>query len=756
MSAVRQRVGRSRRAGGSAFDLVASKLCRPLIRPGTVRRSSLIECLGRGDPHPIVSVVAPAGYGKTTLLSQWAERNGQAFAWVSVDEGDNDPKVLLSYVAAALDAVEPIDERVFDALASPVSSVAGSVVPRLGRAFSLMTSPVVLVLDDVHVLGNSECRAALSVLADHVPAGSRLALAGRAEPPLRIARLRAEGKIMEIGPDDLSLTCDEASSLLRNVDLTLAEEDVAELHKRTEGWPAGLYLAALYLREGGSFAGAAVSFGGDDRLVSDYMESEFLSRISHRQRAFLTRTAVLERMCGPLCEAVLDTEGSAAILADLAGSNLLLVPLDRRGEWYRYHHLFRDMLLAELHRREPGLMPVLRRRAAGWYLRNGMPEAALEYCMAAGDVDGAARLVGQLVVPAYRQGRVTTIQQWFGWLEERGGIGGHPMAAVLASLFSALMGRPVDAERWADAVDRWQYGDPARPGDPSAEAWAALLRAILCRRGTEQMRADADEAVRRFAAGSFVTPAPALMQGIARILCGDLDGGDLSLEDAVSVGEEADAPDDLAVALCERSLVAMARNQWDRAEVLAERARAVLRRAGIEESFATPLICALQARAAMHRGDVPAARRELVSAQHLRPLLTYALPYLAVQARIELARVHLALADLPAARTLMREVDDLLKRLPDLGTLAADAGAFRAQLSRERGSSVPGASALTAAELRLLPLLSTHRSFPEIAEQMFLSRYTVKSQAMSIYHKLGASSRNQAVARSRELGLLEG
>ena len=249
---VRQRDGRAQRAGGPAFDLVASKLRPPLIRPGTVRRSSLIQHLKRGGSRPIVSVVAPAGYGKTTLLSQWAERNGQAFAWVSVDEADNDPKVLLSYVAAALDAVEPIGERVFDALASPVSSVPGSVVPRLGLAFSSMTSPVVLVLDDVHALQNSECRAALSVLADHVPAGSRLAFVGRAPPPLRIGRLRAEGKIMEIGPDDLSLTCGEASSLLRNVDLALAEKDVAELHKRTEGWPAGLYLAALYLRDGGS------------------------------------------------------------------------------------------------------------------------------------------------------------------------------------------------------------------------------------------------------------------------------------------------------------------------------------------------------------------------------------------------------------------------------------------------------------------------------------------------------------------------
>ena len=759
-SDVRQRGGWSQRAGGTAFDLAASKLRRPVMRPGTVRRVSLIERLARGDSRPIVSVVGPAGYGKTTLLAQWAEQGGQSFAWVSVDEGDNDPKVLLSYVAEALAAVEPIDERVFDALASPVSSVPGSVVPRLGSAFSSMTSPVVLVLDDVHVLRNSECRAALSVLADHVPVGSRLVLAGRAEPPLRIARLRAEGKILEIGPGDLSLTREEASSLLRDAGVALGQDEVAELHRRAEGWPAGLYLAALYLREGGPFAGAAVSFGGDDLLVSEYMESEFLSRISARQRVFLTRTSVLERMCGPLCDAVLEMGGSAAVLADLAGSNLLLVPLDRRGEWYRYHHLFRDMLLAELHRLEPGLMPVLRRRAAGWCLDNGMPEEALEYSMAAGDVDTAARLVGQLVLPAYRKGRVTTVQQWLGWLEERGGIEGHPMTAVLASLFSALMGRPAESERWADAVDRWQYGDPARPDDPATEAWAALLRAILCRRGAERMRADADEAIRRFAAGSFTTPAPALMQGIARVLCGDLDGGDVSLADAVSVGEEADTPDDVAnavaVALCERSLVAMARSQWDRAEVLAGQARSVLRKAGIEESYVTPLVCALQARTALHRSDAPAARRELVSAQHLRSLLTYALPYLAVQARIELARAHLTLADQAGARTLMREIDDLLRRRPGLETLVTEAGTLRAQLANKRDPSLPGASALTAAELRLLPLLSTHLSFPEIGEELFLSRHTVKSQANSIYRKLGASSRTQAVSRSLELGLLAG
>ena len=200
----------------------------------------------------------------------------------------------------------------------------------------------------------------------------------------------------------------------------------------------------------------------------------------------------------------------------------------------------------------------------------------------------------------------------------------------------------------------------------------------------------------------------------------------------------------------------MARSEWGQAEAHAERARTVLRRAGIEESYAAPLVSAVQARAAMHRGDVPAARQQLVSAQRLRHLLTYALPYFAVQARIELILVHLALADLAGARTLMREVEELLRRRPGLGTLAGQAQAVRARLSGERGSGAPGASALTAAELRLLPMLSTHLSFPQIAEELFLSRNTIKSEAMSLYRKLGASSRNQAFARSRELGLLEG
>ena len=754
-NSVRQYPGQPRHPARPGFDLMTSKLRRPAARPGTIPRSPLVGRLAADGSPPIVSVVAPSGYGKTTLLAQWAALDGEAFAWVSLDDRDNDPKVLLSYVAAALDAVQPVGDQVFEALASNTSSVPGTVVPRLGSAFWSMTAPVVLVLDDAHLLWNTECRDALSVLADHVPPGSRLVLAGRDAPPLRIARLRVEGRILEIGPAELSMSRQEAASLLRAADVPLGDDDVAALHKRTEGWAAGLYLAALYLREGGSVQGAENAFGGDDRLVSQYMESEFLERISARHREFLTRTAVLDRMCGPLCEAVLDMPGSAAELADLVRSNLLLVPLDRRGFWYRYHHLFRDMLLAELERLEPGLLPVLRLRAAAWCEANDRPEEALEYAMAAGNVDAAARLVQSLWLPTDRQGRFVTLQRWFRWLEERDGITRYPVVAVSAAIVAAETGRPAEAERWADTVDSWQYGDSSRlerPDDPVTEAWAGVLRAVMCRRGIEQMRTDADEAVRKFAAANTMMPVALLCQALARILSDDREGTDALLEDAARAAGEVGSHEVQADALCERSLLAMANGDWSSAEILAARAGDALRPIGME----TLLASAVLARAAVHRGDLAAARRELVSAQRLRPPLTYAMPHLAVQARIQLVHVHLALADMAGARTLMREIDEILRRRPGLGTLVDEARELRARLAADSGPAVPGVSSLTTAELRVLPMLATHLSFPEIGAEMFLSPHTVKSQAMSIYRKLGASSRNQAVIRSRELGLLEG
>jgi LuxR family transcriptional regulator, maltose regulon positive regulatory protein len=737
------------------LDLLASKVRRPPVRPGTVPRPLLIDRLQRGDRYPIVSVVAPPGYGKTTLLAQWAERNGQSCAWVSVDEADNDPKVLLSYVAEALDAVEPIGERVFDALASPGSSVPGSVVPRLGSAFSSMRAPVALVLDDVHLLQNLDCRSALSALADHVPPGSRLALAGRMAPPLRMARLRAEGRLLEIGPGDLSLTLDEASSLLQNVRLALGPDEVAELHRRTEGWPVAVYLAALCLREGSSFERAAVSFGGDDRLVSEYVESEFFARISRQQRAFLTRIAVLERMCGPLCDATLGLRDSAAKLAGLARSNLLLVPLDRSGEWYRYHRLFRDMLLAELRRREPDLIPVLHRRAARWCENNEKPDEALEHRMQAGDTETVAGLAGVLAFPAYQHGRVATVERWFGWLDDRGAMATHPAVAVMAAMMAAMTGKPAEAERWARIAERGATADSPPDGSPTIEPWLRLLRALLCPDGPGQMRADAELAASTMAAGSFFQAAATLFLAAAHLMAGDHDRADLLFEDQVAQGQVVGVMVGPCIALAERALLAMSRGAWDRAGRYVSQARSVADQAHLEEYPPVAIVHAAAARLALHHADLPTVAAELTYAQRLRPGLTYALPHLAVQVRIELARCYLALRDTAAARTLVNEAVEVFRRRPSLGVFVQQAEDLRAELAQVNSKSAPGASALTAAELRLLPILGTHLSLPEIAAEMFLSRNTIRSQAYSVYRKLGVSSRSQAVAVAGKLGLLE-
>ena len=293
---------------------------------------------------------------------------------------------------------------------------------------------------------------------------------------------------------------------------------------------------------------------------------------------------------------------------------------------------------------------------------------------------------------------------------------------MFASLLAAVVGRPAEAERWADVADRLLVRDAAQPCDPYTEAMTAASRALLCRQGIEQMRADADEAARKFAEAGVVRPISRLLQGLACVLSGDLDGDDAILEEAITTGQDVGVPDVLATILAERALIAMARDQWDLAEDFAGQAREVLRVVGSEDA----LVHAVLARVAWHRSDAAAARQALVAAQRVRPLLTYAQLHLAVQARIELARVRLALGDLAAARI------------------------------KEREPGAQGASSLTAAELRVLPLLATHLSFPEIGAELFLSPNTVKSQAISVYRKLGVSSRSQAVAKSRELALLEG
>jgi LuxR family maltose regulon positive regulatory protein len=719
----------------------------PWTRSGIVPRTALVDRLA-AVTEPVVCLVAPPGYGKTTVAAQWAERKGGRVAWVALDRRDNDPVVLLSYVAVALDRFEPVDPAVFEALATPGVSIMTTVLPRFSSWVSTLTEPVSLFLDHVEALANPECLDAVAELSLRLPPGSQVVLASRSAPRLPVALLQAQGRMREVGAVALAMDKAEARALLEGAGVKVGEADTAALIDRTEGWPVGLYLAALALREGVDVP----AFRGDDRLLAGYLESELLARISRDRVSFLTRSAVLERMSGPLCDAVLARSGSSQLLASLERSNLLLVALDRHRGWYRYHNLFRELLAAELDRREPELIGHLHTRAAAWCEANGLPEMAVAHAQAAGDEDGVARLVTALGRPVYAAGRVETVRRWLAWFEDRGLLERYPTVAALGAFLHALLGRPAAAERSLAAAERGGAGGQVADGSTVA-SWVALARAFLCREGVERMRADALAALDGLAPGSSFRGTALLVEGVAWLLDGRPDRADPVLADAVEVAVQDGALPAAATALGERAVVAAARRDWDAAAALADQALGIVRAGRLDDYAHSAFVNAVAARTALHRGDGPAAREHLARAARLRPLLTYGLSFLAVQTLLELARAYLALDDPAGARAALRQARDVLQQRPDLGDLPAQVRELEAVLERAGGAG-GGASSLTTAELRLLPLLSTHLSFREIGERLFVSRHTIKTQAISVYRKLGVSSRGEAVERVQELGLL--
>jgi LuxR family maltose regulon positive regulatory protein len=745
-----KRTPKQRRVAGPFFELDQSKFRAPDLRSGMVHRDRVVHRLRASRGHRVVSITAPPGYGKTTVLAQWARRDRRAFAWVSLDERDNDPSVLLTYVAAAVHRTEAIDPGVFDALASPGLAAAITAVSRLGGSLQARSAPVVLVLDDLHLVSRRDCVDAVLRLAEHLPEGSQMALVSRGEKPLPLGRLRAQGKVMELGASDLAMDPQEATALLKGAGVDLPPEEVGELHRQTEGWPVALYLAAL-ARKSGSPRAEAPSLGRE-RFVVDYLHTELLDRLPPARVAFLTRTSVLDRMTGPLCDAVLDRTGSAYVLDTLERSNRLVIPLDRERRWYRYHHLFRDLLQAELERRSPGLAQDLASRAARWCEDNGLAEAAISYAMRAGDADRVARLLVALVVPLYYTGRIGTIRPWLAWFDHQGLLEAHPEVALVGALLHAVEGHAAAAERWADVAERGAFEGTLPDGTTSWEGWIAYLRSALCRNGVEQMRADGDVASENMAPGTVWLASAITLLAMSHLLSGNVDGADELLERAIDVGEEGGATG--TVELAERALIAIERGQWDRAGVFADSARANMREAKMEGYLTSILVYAAAARVAIHRGEVAQARKELASAQRVRPMVTHAMPFWAVQARLELARAHLALSDPGGARTLLREADGIVRRRPGLGILPAQVREVGRQIDAMR-YDVLGASTLTTAELRILPLLATHLSFREIGEQLYVSSHTVKSQAISIYRKLGVTSRSDAIRSAATLGLLE-
>jgi len=731
-----------------AFTLPESKFHPPEVRPGIVHRTALVERLA-ATAVPVMTVAAPPGYGKTTLLAQWAERIGSRVAWLSCDRGDNDPVVLLSALAAALDRIGPVDPAIFSALASSGADI--TMVPRFVAAVSSVGAPVTVVLDHAEAVTNRQCLNTIAEFALRLPPGWRLAVASRAVVPLATARLRAQGGILEVTADDLAMGPSEACSLLKQAGVEVGQAALRDLLQRTEGWPAGLYIAALAINSGTRHRDAGFTFTGDDVYMGDYLRSELLDRLSDAEASFLIRTSVLDRMCGPLCDAVLGATGSGAVLEQMEVRNLLVVPLDRHREWYRYHHLLRELLQAELRRREPGLLQDLHFRAAAWSEANAMPEAATGHAQAAGDYDRLARLILELQQPVWASGRVETVRRWMTWIRDVTSAEHYGAIAAHGSLLFALLGQPGEAERWAAAAER---ASPAGvlPDGSTMPATLAYLRAILCREGIAAMRRDARIA---WAGLSPASPYRATMlytEGISYLLDGDPDRSEPILARALDLATQAGSLPLAGLILAEQCGVAAERSDWSEITTLAKKAATIVEDGHFGDYWTSALVYAWASRAALHEGDVTRARFYLGRASRLRPLLTYTLPVVSAQALLEMTHAYVTLGDHEGAAAVLAQIHGILQQRPDLGIIPALAGRLRATLATTSARAA-GASSLTAAELRLLPLLPTHLSYGEIGDRLHVSKNTVKTQAYSAYRKLGVSSRSEAVVRARELGL---
>jgi LuxR family maltose regulon positive regulatory protein len=732
----------------SGFVPVEAKLHPPIAREGFITRDDAVGLLSGAEQLPVVLVTGPPGAGKTTVLAQWAGVEDRPVAWLTLDQADNDPVVLVTYLLLVLQRIEPTGPGELASLTGGDVAFSTVMLPRLGRLLGRRSRPFVLVLDDAHLLTSPAALEVVRTLANNLPPGSALAVAGRQAPDLPWHRLRVRRQLLELGPNELRLSPTESAALLEAVGLDPARHDVAALHERTEGWAAGLYLAALSLRSRGGRPAGPDSVAGDDRVVSEYLRDELLASLAPDLQEFLLRSSLLEQMSGPLCDAVLETTGSGLVLQQLERSNLLVIPLDDEGRWYRFHHLFAEMLQAELERREPERIPDLHARASRWLEGAGDPEAAIAHARACGDTKRAAQLLWSQVARCLDLGRQATVERWLGSFDSTDVVS-HSWLALSAGWVAFARGRPV--EHWLSAAERGLYDD-SLPGESDAIAGAAaLLRAALARRGVAAMGEDARSALALQAPDDPWRCLASYLRGVSLHLVGERGQATALLEETRALSEAMDLRAPHALALAQLAALAVEDNSWQLGEQLVREAQELMGDSVLDTGGVRSLSMLLLSRA----GRVDEARREFRLALRSIALNEQLAPWDGVQSRSLLARGQLLLGDSSAARVLLAEAQVQLKATSDAVVLRENLDELWRQAEQAPLGLGAGPTMLTTAELRVLQYLPTHLSFEQISQRLFVSRNTVKTQAIAAYRKLGVTSRSDAVERAAALGLVD-
>jgi LuxR family maltose regulon positive regulatory protein len=738
--------------------VLETKLTPPPVRSEHVPRLALLAILRASASHRLTLLAAPPGFGKTTLLAEWVSSEARAaIAWLSLDEGDNDPARFFAYLTMALRRIEPaIGGRALASLRTPGADFLKVVLPLLLNDLAGLDRDLVLVVEDYHLITNSEIHETLSYLIERLPGSLRLVLSTREDPPFPLGRLRAGGELGEIRAGDLRFSDAETAGFLTEaLGLKLSDEDVARLHARTEGWPAALYLAALSLR-GRTDASALIErFAGDDRYMVDYLMTEVLDRQPIELRSFLLQTSILKRFSAPLCDAVTQREGSAALLTDLEHSNLLLVPLDTKREWYRYHHLFGELLRHELATVVRGALPDLHRRASAWYRNAGLIADAADHATAAGDFDTAVELAARHYADFVGQGQLATVLRWLDAL---------PMAVAeedwllcfAGGVVTAHAGLLDEAERWLERAER----APARPRDGQLPAapLAALAGYLRLLRG--DIGGTIVNTRRALAVGPADDPiwalAPQMVLAPALWWAGEATEARTILEMVTRTAEAAGIPATIVYSLGIRAAIALDMQDELLAETLDISAIELMHRAELDEHPWAAMAHIVHGTLLARHHDLAAAAEEIELGLDLGE--RQRAWQLIAHASLALAEVRGQQREADAARRLLTRVRDLLGSIPDPGDGLSRLERTEKTLRLRAGARGAATQApyweLSGREIEVLRLLPSHLSQREIAAELYISFNTIRTHTRVIFRKLGVESRPEAVARARELGLL--
>ena len=738
--------------------LIETKFHAPSRRKEWVERRGLIQDLA-GTAVKLVLVDAPAGFGKTTLVAQWraSPTEDRPFAWISLDESDDDPGRLWWHVVRALQRACPDlgGADLLRALRAQGPDIAGVVLPLLVNELAALSAPVVLVLDDYHLVKDWACHDQLAFLLLHLPPSAEIVLITRTDPPLPLARLRAAGEMLEVRARELRFAPAEAASLVHAVaGVELSEPDLNDLVERTEGWPAGVYLAALSLRGHPAPSAFIRQFSGDNRFIVDFLAEEVLSRQPAQTRQFLARTAILNRFCAPLCDAVAGSANAAEIIEILERENLFVVPLDDTRQWYRYHHLFAQVLRSELARTEPDIMPSLHKRASTWHRRSGSADQAIRHAVSGSDTAGAIDLIAHHWYDYVDSGRTPIFRSWMNSLGDTA-IAADPLAAHCAAWAAALTGDRESLQRWLPLVAAGKYHGPLPDGMRSLQFSAALVRGTFGFDGIRPMREAAALAVslELDRASSWYALARTAA-AFALYLCGALEPAAAQADEALQGNPAIAVVRMLAFAV--KSLIAIEEGRLGQAEELAESAREIAARGdvGLGEAPLNALGYAAAGAVYAAQGRLHEARSELEQALRARRRWSGISPWPTVEILLRLTPVLLDLGDRAGAAARADEARQLLASSPD----GAEAQRARVEhLDRLLAGQARAASLadpLTEREVAVLRLLRGTLSLREIGRELHLSQNTIKTHVQAIYRKLGVSTRPDAIERGHAAGIL--